>query len=495
MSFVFEGFVITKKLPPGARERLVLDYYTRVDKAGRVSRFKRVAYYDPKKKHNVYVASKKLGELTEDGKLVEIIRRGSPAKAALAESESVTVINDVAEKTVDDPRQEAKVLYGIPVVLHVGLMAAMGGCSGSKAQHLYWRTNHDVLEEILGDLFPKSDPSNATLNRLLQLIYPKQFQSVYEDLVFPLLPQTATCEADKTVVAIDGQAVRASRNDQGRQHQFLTYYSTETGIAICQQLIGSKTNEKPAARELAKRLDLSGTIVTGDAMHCDRELLEILLNQSRADYCMAVKMNQCKTAEAIEAAFNAAKNPLCDVNSEKGHGRREVRTTYVLPGSILPKNILEKWHGLEFGCIVKQVSERTVITTKETSTQVRYFISSLSPDFDGIAKHVQRAVRSHWGIENKLHHVLDVDFYQDATQAKNANYVSNVAQLNKLALTVLEVVRRRHLKDGKTKRLTPIKSMVQTLQNNPRLATEYLDLFIRESNLAALNHRPEPLIK
>ena len=85
----------------------------------------------------------------------------------------------------------------------------------------------------------------------------------------------------------------------------LSFYSTETGIAFCQMLIDTKSNEKPAALKLAQRLDLAGTIVTGDAMHCERKLLETLMGTSRADYCMALKMNQGKTAIEVQDLFES----------------------------------------------------------------------------------------------------------------------------------------------------------------------------------------------
>lgn len=311
-------------------------------------------------------------------------------------------------------------------------------------------------------------------------------------------------------MAIDGQAIRASRTEVNRQHQMLSFYSTETGIAFCQIRIDTKSNEKPAALELAKRLDLAGTIVTGDAMHCERKLLETLMKTSRADYCMALKMNQGKTTEEVKALFEKHQaETLTGTQKDSGHGRKEIRTTYVLPGNLLSQNTLKRWYGLEFGCIVKQVSQRTVLQTKATkdasinnnenteatTTQTRYYLTSLSPHCPDIVRNVQRAVRNHWGIENSLHHVLDVDFGQDAMQAKNVNYVTNMTQLNKMALAVIELVKRRKIKSGEMTARTAISTILRSLHNNPRLAGEYLDIFVRESALAAASRTEEPLIK
>ena len=378
----------------------------------------------------------------------------------------------------------------------------------------YWKNNQVALRERWGNDFPETAPSVATLHRILQLIDPEQLQNLYQEFVFALLPNPSQRNKDKDIVAIDGQAIRASRTELDRQHQMLSFYSTETGIAFCQIRIDTKSNEKPAALELAKRLDLAGTVVTGDAMHCERKLLETLMKTSRADYCMALQMNQGKTAEEVKALFEKHQaETLTGTQKDTGHGRKEIRTTYILPGNLLSKSTLKRWYGLEFGCIVKQVSQRIVLQTKvaqtatknnnegrnenteATTTQTRYYLTSLSPHCPDIVRNVQRAVRNHWGIENSRHNVLDVDFGQDAMQAKNVNYVTNMTQLNKMALAVIELVKRRKIKSGEMTDRTAISTILRSLRTNPVLAGEYLDIFVRESALAATSRTEEPLIK
>lgn len=492
MSFVYAGIKVRKNLPAAIRDLFVVDEHNKTDPAtGRVNVYRRITYYDSDLGYNVYVASKKIGEIGDDGKIIPILRKKSPHRKEVPDS--MGAIADKATDSLSDKRQQAKVIYPMPLVMDIALMAAMSGVTGSSGVAIYWKTNFDVLKQKWGFDMPDQIPTKQTINRLLQLIEPAELQKLYQELVFPFMPHAVHPKESKPIVAVDGQVVRASRNDQDRQHQFLSFYCTDTGIAFYQKLIDSKSNEKPAALELAQRLDLRGTIVTADAMHCDRKLVRVLMENARADYCLAVKMNQSKTAEAIETAFNSDNEAKCGTVKDKDHGREEVKTTYVLPGKLLPASILKKWYGLEFGSIVKQVSERAIVKTGEKSVQTRYYISSLCPESDTIVENIQRAVRGHWGIENKLHHVLDVDFYQDATNAKNANYVCNISQINKFALAVLEVVRRRLAKDHGMKALMPIKTMNLSLQNKPELATEYLDIFVRESVAAACDQSPEPL--
>ena len=514
MAFVFEGVLIRKNLPENVREKLVVDTYKKRDKrTGRVDLYRRVSYYDPAKRFNVPVGSKNIGEVDlQTGQSHEILRKQSAVRKIIASG--MLEISDRAEKQLDDQRQQSKVIYGLPVVLDVSILAAMGGCNGSKQFAEYWKNNRVPLQERWTFDFPKTDPAPATFNRILQLIDPEQFQLFYQELVFPLLPVPNQKGVDKDIIAIDGQAIRASRTELNRQHQMLSFYSTEAGIAFCQMLIDTKSNEKPAALKLAQRLDLAGTIVTGDAMHCERKLLETLMGTSRADYCMALKMNQGKTAIEVQDLFETYEaEALIGSKKDRGHGRDEVRTTYVLPGYLLSTEAKKRWYGIEFGSIVKQVSQRTVRLTKaqtamnsvvekggkkqeaETTTQTRYYLTSLSPECPTIVRNVQRAIRNHWGIENGLHHVLDVDFGQDAMQAKNANYVNNMTRLNKMALAIIELGRRRKIKTGEMAERTAISSIIRSLQNNPRLAGEYLDIFVQESILAAATRPQEKLVK
>ena len=238
------------------------------------------------------------------------------------------------------------------------------------------------------------------------------------------------------------------------------------------------------------------------------------MGTSRADYCMALKMNQGKTAIEVQDLFETHEaEALIGSKKDRGHGRDEVRTTYVLPGYLLSTEAKKRWYGIEFGSIVKQVSQRTVRLTKaqaamnsvvekggkkqeaETTTQTRYYLTSLSPECPSIVRNVQRAIRNHWGIENGLHYVLDVDFGQDAMQAKNANYVANMTQLNKMALAIIELGRRRKIKTGEMAERTAISSIIRSLQNNPRLAGEYLDIFVQESILTAATRPQEKQVK
>ena len=163
MAFVFEGILVRKNLPASVRKKPVVDTYRKKDKrTGRVDLYRRVSYYDPAKRFNVPVGSKKLGEIDpETGKVHEVLRKQSPVRKIVASA--ILEISDKAEKQLDDQRQQTKVIYGLPVALDVAILAAMGGGNGSKQIAEYWKNNRALLQERWGFVFPKSNPAIATI--------------------------------------------------------------------------------------------------------------------------------------------------------------------------------------------------------------------------------------------------------------------------------------------------------------------------------------------
>lgn len=497
MSFVFSGVTVRKNLPQEIRDQLVVDTFERKDKStGRICVYRRLSYYDAKKQFNVYVASKKIGEKDPDsGDINPLVRKLYRKEDASNEGNA---LHELAEN-LSDPRQQSKVKFPLPPTLEVFLCAAMGGEFGPKLGACYWDQHLDFFKTRWETEIPKLAPSISSANRLLRTIRPEEFQALFQELVFPLLPDPAASNGDRHVVATDGQVVRASTNSKGDQHQFLSFYSTETGIAFAQTLIDEKSNEIPAALKLAKRLELRGSIVTGDAMHCQRQFVQTLMNEARADYLLALKKNQGRLVTCVEELFEKSQVDKHVEEREKAHGREESRETFVLPGELVPEDIRRHWFGLEFGCIAKQISRRTVIHADgkrdKTSEAVRYFITSLPAGEDDVEKLIHRVIRRHWGIENQLHHVLDVDFGQDGCQMRNAELIANVAQINKFALAIIELARRHLSKEQTKKRLISINEIRHSLQNNPALAIKYIELFARQSAWHASQRQPEPLTK
>ncbi len=184
MSFVYAGIKVRKDVPASIRDLFVVDEHNKTDPAtGRVNVYRRITYYDADLGYNVYVASRKIGEVGEDGKVIPILRKKSPNRKELPDS--MGAIADRVADSLTDKRQQAKVIYPLPLVMDIALMAAMSGVTGSSGVEIYWKTNFDALKQKWGSDMPDQIPSRQTINRLLQLIDPSEFQAVYRDLVFP----------------------------------------------------------------------------------------------------------------------------------------------------------------------------------------------------------------------------------------------------------------------------------------------------------------------
>lgn len=162
---------------------------------------------------------------------------------------------------------------------------------------------------------------------------------------------------------------------------------------------------------MVEGLDLAGCIVTADALNTQEKFASALI-QRKADYCLAVKQNHKSLFYDIQLSFaDRTETRTVEIRVELGHGRIETRKLSVLSGSCLRAALLKKWIGLDEGTIIKATTESVNKTTGKISSLDRYynFLNAY------IAEQCARAVRRHWGIENDLHYVLDVNFYQDRT--------------------------------------------------------------------------------
>ncbi len=387
---------------------------------------------------------------------------------------SLTKLLKFLSNEVIDPRQAAKVQYPLAYVYLVALLSSLSGQTSCVQIADYWSNHRAALETVFED-FPKQDISHDTVRRLLMLIDPEQFQGFYGRLVEPLLHKFTS-----RIVAVDGQAVKASRRSGERAGKYiLTFYDTENGIALGQKLIGNKENEITHAASMVEGLDLAGCIVTADALNTQEKFASALI-QRKADYCLAVKQNHKSLFYDIQLSFvDRTETRTLEIEKvELGHGRIETRKISVLPGSCLSAALLKKWIGLDEGTIIKSTTESINKTTGEISSLDRYYISSLNFFNAHIAEQCARAVRRHWGIENDLHYVLDVNFYQDRTQCKNANYLQNRVLLNKWALGMI----RKLQKEEETetgKEAKSVKRIMAKLQS-PTAALEALATLINK---------------
>jgi len=250
-------------------------------------------------------------------------------------------------------------------------------------------------------------------------------------------------------ICLDGKRLR--RSATARQQQtpraeggvsavhLLHAWCDEAGLCLGQYQTPDKANEITALPDLLALLDVRGCLLTMDAIGCQKSVTQAI-TAAGADYLLALKGNQAALQTAVTEAFTAdeaAQVPVAEVAfappEKPVHGRHETRTCRVLPATVLPAHLRgADWHGLH--TLVEVKATRTVVGTETTQSETRYYLSSRPAS----AAAFQGYVRRHWGIENRLHWVLDVVFGEDACRKRAGYAAANCAVVRKVVLNLLQ---------------------------------------------------------
>jgi len=328
---------------------------------------------------------------------------------------------------ITDPR-DGNLSHPLLSVIAITILASVCNADGWTEVELFGQSKQKWLETFL-DL-PHGIPSHDTFGRVFQVIDPEEFREGFRSWT------QALCEKVEGVVAIDGKTVRRSKDGAlGKKAiHMVNVWAVGNGLALAQDKVDDKTNEITVIPALIELLELEGNIVTIDAMGCQTNIAQTIIDQ-QADYVLAVKDNQPTLWEDIADSFehilpNATIAHHRTVN--KGHGRIEVRECWVTadPEIRAFMNDYKTWPGLT--SLVKVTSQRQENDT--LSRETRYFISSLPPD----AELLLRCVRAHWQIENSLHWVLDMAFREDESRVRKGHAAQNLAVLRQLTLNLLK---------------------------------------------------------
>ena len=479
-----QGVEVNKEIPVNAE--IKVGHFYRKNSYGDTDVFRRLTYWDPDTGYTTSCGSKKIGVLEGDSKkrdLKKLIPIAEYDKRQRKKpSEGIGTVLDLNRLEF---RQESKVRYPLHIAVDSILLARLGGCMSCETTAQWISDHRDFFEKRWGNSYPKTDISKETIIRLLSLIKPDSFKAFYKSFVMPFMTEADYDEPE--VVAGDGQCVRATRSSKvsidgkkTRPATAVSLYSTSSGLYFEQVLVPNKTNEIPALRDLLTKLDLSSCIITLDAGHCFAETCEIIMTKARADYVISLKDNQRNLREAVEEKFKEGEfTEEKEFTEPVAHGRKDYRRIRIMPATVLgSKNkTWNEWHGLLGGTLIEVYRRSTEVTTGTVTEGTRYFISSLSPEREGILRHCMRAVRQHWGIEEG-HYCLDVDFYQDTMQCKNREFLENNILLNKLAMAATTLFAKEN--PGKRKKPMSLACRLKS-QCRPEIAAETLDWFVYKS--------------
>ena len=328
-----------------------------------------------------------------------------------------------------DPRVERTREHLLEEILLITIAAVLSGANGWNEIEDYALSKYAWFKSFL--TLPSGIPSHDTFNRVFSALDPEELEKGFVAWVSSIAKLTAG-----EVVAIDGKTLRGASEpskkgpDKKAIVHMVSAWANTNCLVLGQRRVDEKSNEITAIPKLLEALELSGTVVTIDALGCQRAIAEKIVAKN-ADYILAVKENQGHLLDEIKDSFQMLTADAVAEEIDYGHGRVEQRRCAVIADLSLLEKVTE-WSSLQG--LVRIESERYHKATGETEREIRYYITSLAPD----AERLNRAIRQHWGIENKLHWVLDVGFGEDLDRKRAGHAAQNFSVLNRIALNLLK---------------------------------------------------------
>lgn len=332
-------------------------------------------------------------------------------------------------KGLTDNRQPGKIKHNLLEIVVMTICAVIAGCEVWEDIFDYCRVKEEWFRESLNMKLENGIPSHDTIQRVWGMIKPKEFEKCFCAWIAEVCQKT-----NGEIVSIDGKTIRRSGNGGKNPIHMVSAWANKQQVVMGQLATEKKSNEITAVPELLDMLEISGCIITADAMSCQKEIVKKIV-EKEADYALSLKENQPllykEVQEYFSAAFAEPKNytKVKELKTiDKGHGRIEIRT-YYLTSEIEWYENKQDWINL---CGFGMVKSRTECNG-HISEDIRYYITSLNNIGD-----FSNAVRKHWGIENSLHWCLDMTFHEDYSRIRKDSSAENMAVVRHIALNILK---------------------------------------------------------
>ena len=338
---------------------------------------------------------------------------------------------------LEDPRHGNAGRHSLHDILVIALCTILCGGETCTDMALFGQSKREFLESFLP--LRNGIPSHDTFSRVFRLLEPEAFQRWF----LGFMGQFA--EGCQGVLAVDGKTLRRSYDRAEAQSplHLVNVWAAEQRLVLGQLAVDGKSNEITAVPKLLEMLALPGMVVTADAMHCQRRLSQQVVEQG-GDYALALKGNQGTLSDDVRLFLDDPATSLVQATqTNKGHGRIETRTAS-LSDDVAWLQERHQWPGL--AAVGKITASRH--EGDRSSVQNRYYL--LSQAF--APERFNEIVRSHWGIENRLHWVLDVVFNEDQSRNRKDHCAENLALLRKLALNLARLEPSKGSMRGKLKR-------------------------------------------
>ena len=331
---------------------------------------------------------------------------------------------------LEDPRMNRTKRHSLSDILVIVICAVICGADEWTGIELFGKSKRKWFETFL--TLPDGIPSHDTFGRVFSLLDPKQLEQCFQRWMGAI----AECTGGQ-LIAIDGKTIRRSfdKADKKAAIHVVSAWSETNSLVLGQVATDAKSNEITAIPRLLKMLDITNSIVTIDAMGCQKAIAKQIVKQ-KGHYVLQVKKNHASLHEVMEDTFDELTGRgipgvqyAFHEDVDAGHGRVETRRIWTTDCTQWFAE-REAWQGLRSFVCVESVRE----VGRESSTERRYYIS----DLDGQdAEAMLGYVRGHWGIENKLHWSLDVVFREDDLRQRIGHSAENLSRIRRLALNLL----------------------------------------------------------
>ena len=356
-----------------------------------------------------------------------------------------TPITSLVEHFSDltDPRVERTREHKLLDIVAITICAVICAADGWTDVEAFGHAKLDWLQRFLE--LPGGIPSHDTFGDVFARLNPDEFERCFLSWI-----QAVSVLLPGQVIAIDGKTLRRSHDRTLGKNaiHMISAWASANHLVLAQRATEAKSNEITAIPELLRVLDLAGCIVTIDAMGCQKDIAEQIVQQA-GDYVLAVKDKQPHLAEDVQTLIDWAEShqfediqhhQAAEIN--KGHGRIEKRDCLIITDPLCLAQLPDRPLWKDLSSVARVRAERQL--DGQTSVETRYYISSLGGPAAGLADRILDATRSHWSVENKVHWVLDVGFREDDCRIRQGHAAQNFATVRHIALNLL-----RHEKTAK----------------------------------------------
>lgn len=346
---------------------------------------------------------------------------------------------------IADPRMEGKVRHKLSTIIFVALCGVLSGCESWSDIKDYCKIKQAWLSKYV-DL-GNGIPSSWTFRRLFTLLDPNTIEWLLRVHASSIVNGGKATDQ----IAVDGKALRGSKRLNPKCLYSVSAWCQENGIVLGERETDTKSNEITAIPLLLSSMDLKGKTVTIDAAGCQKDISKIIAEQ-KGDYVLGLKKNHPNLYKSvlrfIEERGDSNNNKLHD-SFDNSHGREVRRRYFGYDISAISK--IKEWSKAQSVIAVESISSKNNDPERKVTVEWRYYLTS----HDATDKRLPGYIRNHWGIENKLHWVLDVHMKEDDDQKSERKSARSFALLKRIALNIV-----------KTKDHTPKRSLRRKLKHS-----------------------------